>query len=280
MKVSVALLVLMVVLPMAFGQLKVGFYDSSCPNAEAIVKQVVQKRFNTDKSVTAALLRMHFHDCFVNGCDASLLINSTDAEKDAGQNFSVRGFDLIDAVKESLEDACPSTVSCADIITLATRDAVALAGGPKYEVPTGRRDGLVSRSSDVDLLGPGISVQNALDFFADKGIKRQDMVSLMGAHTVGKAHTRAKPSGQFLDAKTPFVVDNQYYKEILRGNGVLSIDQNLAVSSLTRSIVTARASNTTNFQTSFANAMIKMGQIQVLTGNAGEIRKKCSAFNN
>ncbi|XP_028766876.1 peroxidase 57-like [Neltuma alba] len=271
---SVVVCILVLVLPMAFAKLKLGFYDSSCPNAESIVKQAVQRRFNDDKTITAALLRMHFHDCFVRGCDASLLINSTDAEKDAGQNASVRGFDFIDEVKERLEAACPSTVSCADIITLATRDAVALAGGPKYEVPTGRRDGLVSRSSEVDLPGPGISVQNALNFFARKGIGRLDMVSLMGGHTVGKAF------GRFLDAKTPFAVDNQYYKQILQKNGVLSIDQNLAVSTSTKSIVTALASDTAQFQQSFADAMVKMGRIQVLVGNAGEIRKKCSAFNN
>ena len=180
---------------------------------------------------------------------------SPDAEIHAGQNVGVRGFDVIDEVKERLEAACPSTVSCADIITLATRDAVALAGGPTYDVTTGRRDGLVSRSSDVDLPDPSISAQSALKVFFNKGIEKEDMVSLMGGHTVGQGF------GKLLDAKTPLIVDNQYYKEILRGNGVLPIDQNLAVSNLTKSIVTALASNTTNFQTSFANAMIKMGQI-------------------
>ncbi|XP_054799380.1 peroxidase 57-like [Prosopis cineraria] len=275
MKISLLVCVLVLVLPVALAQLKVGFYKSSCPKAESIVKQVVQKRFNSDRTITAALLRMHFHDCFVQGCDASILIDSTDAEKEAGQNLSVRGFDLIDQVKERLEAACPSTVSCADIITLATRDAVALAGGPKYEVPTGRRDGLVSKRSSVDLPGPDISVQDALDLFDKKGIKREeDMVSLMGGHTVGKAF------GRLLDGKTPSTVDNQYYKQILQNKGVLSIDQNLAVSASTKSIVTALAANNTRFQISFANAMIKMGRIQVLVGNAGEIRKKCGAFNN
>ena len=62
---KISMIIVFVVLPFAFPQLQVGFYGSSCPQAESIVKQVVQKRFNRDKSVTAALLRMHFHDCFV-----------------------------------------------------------------------------------------------------------------------------------------------------------------------------------------------------------------------
>lgn len=63
------------------------------------------------------------------GCDASLLINSTpknSAEKDAGANLTVRGYDLIDAAKAAVEKACPGKVSCADIIALATRDVIAL----------------------------------------------------------------------------------------------------------------------------------------------------------
>ena len=199
---------------------------------------------------------------------------SPDAEIHAGQNVGVRGFDVVDEVKERLEAACPSTVSCADIITLATRDAVALAGGPTYNVPTGRRDGLVSRSSDVDLPDPSITAQNALKVFSNKGIEKEDMVSLMGGHTVGHGF------GKLLDAKTPLIVDNQYYKEILRGKGVFFIDRDLANSTSTRSLVTSLASNAPLFQKRFANALIKMGQIEVLTGKAGEIRKKCSTFNS
>ncbi|CAF1905697.1 unnamed protein product [Brassica napus] len=149
-----SLLVLFFIFPIALAQLRVGFYSRSCPQAETIVRNLVRQRFGVDPTVTAALLRMHFHDCFVRGCDASLLIDSTNSEKTAGPNGSVREFDLIDRIKAQLEAACPSTVSCADIITLATRDSVALAGGPSYSIPTGRRDGLVSNNVDVALPGP------------------------------------------------------------------------------------------------------------------------------
>ncbi|GAU24010.1 hypothetical protein TSUD_328120 [Trifolium subterraneum] len=122
----------------------------------------------------------------VQGCDVFLIdpTNKTVSEKKDGANASVRGFDLIDEVKEALEVVCPFTVSCADIISLTTRDDVALSGGPKYSVPTGRRDGLVSNIADVELPGPDISIPALSKFFTTKGITNEEMVALLGAHTV------------------------------------------------------------------------------------------------
>ncbi|QHN86708.1 hypothetical protein HN51_041016 [Arachis hypogaea] len=307
--------VLLLILPLAsMADLTVGFYGTSCPKAEAIVRQAVQKRFNGDKSITGGLLRMHFHDCFVHGCDASILIDSkkgNQSEKDAGANGTVRGFEIIDEAKKALEKACPSTVSCADIITLATRDAVDLAGGPKYSVPTGRRDGLVSNPSDVNLPGPGSTVSQALQIFTSKGMSLNEMVTLLGAHTVGFAHcsffrnrlggadttmdptldsnlvklcgTQSKPSKKdlrtFLDQNTSIVFDNQFYKQILNKQGVLFIDQQLALDSSSKGLVSSFAANPVSFQQSFVNAIVKMGSIGVKVGNDGEIRRNCRVFN-
>lgn len=247
----------------------------------------------------------------LQGCDASLLIDSTNTstgEKETGADASVRGYDLIDEAKKSLEAACPSTVSCADIIALATRDTVALSGGPKYNVPTGRRDGLVA-NSDVDLPGPTTPVSQARSIFANKGLTTEEMVTLLGAHTVGVAHCgffsgRLSSSGTpdptmdpaldaklvklcksagnpaaFLDQNTSFIVDNQFYKQILLKRGIMQIDQQLALDPSTKPFVSGFAANGAKFQKSFANALIKMGKIGALVGNQGEIRKNCRVFN-
>jgi peroxidase len=116
--------------------LKAHFYRHSCPAAEAVVRDIVQARVADDPAaLPARLLRLFFHDCFVRGCDASLLIDSTaagggnTAEKDAAPNRSLGGFDVVDTAKAVLEAVCPGVVSCADIVALAARDAVSIQVG-------------------------------------------------------------------------------------------------------------------------------------------------------
>ncbi|KAL2610078.1 hypothetical protein R1flu_028651 [Riccia fluitans] len=74
--------------------------------------------------MAASLLRLHFHDCFVQGCDGSILRDDDSrlpqGEKGAAPNAnSVRGYEVIDLIKSDSEKQCPKVVSCADIATLA-----------------------------------------------------------------------------------------------------------------------------------------------------------------
>ncbi|CAL9189558.1 unnamed protein product [Musa hybrid cultivar] len=171
--------------------LQVHYYRNSCPRAEIIVKQVVQKHFLRDPSVPAGLLRLHFHDCFVRGCDASVLLDSTAdnvAEKKAAPNLTLRTFEVIDDAKAELEKVCSRVVSCADVLALAARDGVALSGGAAYALPTGRRDGAVSMASDVRLPSPYFSIQAAEAAFRNISLDLVDLTTLLGAHGVGFCH--------------------------------------------------------------------------------------------
>lgn len=51
---------------MASAQLSSTFYDSSCPNALSTIQSAVKAAVNKEARMGASLLRLHFHDCFVN----------------------------------------------------------------------------------------------------------------------------------------------------------------------------------------------------------------------
>ncbi|KAJ1299052.1 hypothetical protein BS78_01G502200 [Paspalum vaginatum] len=191
--VPATLLLLLAAAGLSQAQLQVGFYDTLCPAAEIIVQEEVSKAVSGDPGLAASLLRLHFHDCFVRGCDASVLLDSTpgnQAEKDAPPNASLRGFDVIDSAKTRLEQACFGVVSCADVLAFAARDALALVGGNAYQVPAGRRDGNVSVAQETNgnLPPPTASVSQLNLMFGAKGLSQAEMVALSGAHTVGSAH--------------------------------------------------------------------------------------------
>lgn len=70
---------------------------------------------------------MAFSIHLLQGCDASILLDSTEAsvaERDQDLNLSVDGFDEIDEIKSEVEKECPGIVSCADILALAAPDSV------------------------------------------------------------------------------------------------------------------------------------------------------------
>ncbi|XP_020256488.1 peroxidase 3-like [Asparagus officinalis] len=172
--------------------LKLGFYSQSCPKAEKIALNYVKKHIPKAPSLAAALLRMHFHDCFVRGCDASVLINATtnQTEKLAPPNLNLRGFGIIDGVKSLLEKECPGVVSCADIVALVARDSVVVTGGPFWNVPTGRRDGFISNATEAlnHIPAPTFNFSVLTQSFASKGLNVTDLLLLSGAHTIGVAH--------------------------------------------------------------------------------------------
>ncbi|KAL6885893.1 hypothetical protein ACP4OV_010154 [Aristida adscensionis] len=176
-----------------FVPLQPHFYDHTCPQMQAIVGAMVAKAHAEDPRMAASLLRMHFHDCFVQGCDASVLLDADGSgrfttEKRSNPNRdSLRGFEVIDEIKAALEHACPHTVSCADIVAVAARDSTVLTGGPGWEVPLGRRDSLTASLSGSNNLipAPNDTLPTIIGKFANQGLNIVDLVALSGAHTIG-----------------------------------------------------------------------------------------------
>ncbi|CAL0304174.1 unnamed protein product [Lupinus luteus] len=267
--------------------------------------------------MAASLIRLHFHDCFVQGCDASILLDDSSSivsEKTAIQNDkSIRGYEIIDKAKAEVEKICPEIVSCADIVAIAARDASFAVGGPSWSVKLGRRD---STTANKDLATSDLprftdNLETLISRFSKKQLSARDMVVLSGAHTIGQAQcftfrdriynnasvidggfasTRRRGCPSLsnpennkklaaLDLVTPNSFDNNYFKNLIQKKGLLQSDQVLFSGGSTNNIVSEYSENPTTFKSDFAASMVKMGDIEPLTGSNGIIRRICSAIN-
>ncbi|KAL4333435.1 hypothetical protein GQ457_07G029420 [Hibiscus cannabinus] len=180
-------------------QISVDYYAKSCPQVEQLVGSITSQQFKEAPVSAPATIRLFFHDCFVEGCDASILLTTQPgskllAEKDAEDNKDLRteGFETITRAKALVESKCPGVVSCADILAIAARDFIHLSGGPNYPVKKGRWDGKISMATRVpyNLPHANSTVDQLIKLFSSKGLTIQDLVVLSGAHTIGFAHCK------------------------------------------------------------------------------------------
>lgn len=296
-------------------QLSTTFYDTTCPNALTTIQNSIRQAVSRERRMAASIIRLLFHDCFVQGCDASLLLNETStiqSEKSAFPNVnSARGFEVIEAAKSAVEAVCPGVVSCADVLAVAARDSSVLVGGPTWEVKLGRRDSTTANRAQAnsDLPGPASDLDVLISRFANKGLNEREMVALSGAHTIGQAQctsfrariysngteridagfasTRRRGCPQSggdsnlapLDLVTPASFDNNYFKNLIQLKGLLHSDQVLFNNGSADRIVSEYSSNPQTFESDFASAMVKMSDISPLLGTNGIIRRVCSSIN-
>ncbi|CAI9108634.1 OLC1v1008287C1 [Oldenlandia corymbosa var. corymbosa] len=293
--------------------------NATCPNVDDFVRHQVTLFWMQDKSITAKLFKLLYADSMVNGCDASILLDGKNTEKKSPLNAGLgeKIFILIDKIKTVVEQRCPGVVSCADILNLATRDAAHLAGAPSYPVFLGRRDGFGSSAAWVDYPSPSSSWATVQNYAISKGLDQQDLVTLLGAHTMGTTHCQyirdrlynfnntGKPDPKmdksllktlrnqcpqtttkgtndpvvYLNPKNgpKYEFTNNYYKGVKSYKAVLGIDQQQMWGNY--SFVDAYAKSFEAFRQEFALSISRMGGLKVLTGTNGEIRKNCRVTN-
>ncbi|RVW52805.1 Peroxidase 65 [Vitis vinifera] len=250
---------------------------------------ITSKQINSP-TTAAGTLRLFFHDCMVDGCDASVLISSNafnTAERDADINLSLPGdaFDLIVRAKTSLELTCPGIVSCADILALATRDLVTMVGGPYYDVQLGRK-----RWAGVSSLAGGHTIgfshckefsNRIFNYSSTSDIDPAFHPKFAQAlRNVCANYQRDTAMSAFNDVMTPNKFDNMYYQNLPRGLGLLSSDNVLVTDPRTKPFVELYATNQKAFFNDFAHAMEKLSVRGIKTGRKGEVRRRCDAFNH
>ncbi|KAH7836379.1 hypothetical protein Vadar_000529 [Vaccinium darrowii] len=309
------ILSIVVLIPTSSGLLTPDYYNKTCPGALDAVRSIVKQRIANEARYGASLLRLHFHDCFVNGCDGSVLLADTPTftgEQSADPNIkSLRGFNVVAEIKAYLNFLCGgSVVSCADILAIAARDSINILGGPFYEVLLGRVDSLTASMDDAnkDLPSSFSDFAGLLANFQSHGLDLQDLVALSGAHTIGLAKCslyRPRIYGDTdinsnfaaglkkvcpidhggshrspLDATTN-IFDTVYYKELTQQKGLLHSDQELFSGGNRQSadLVEFYSNNQAAFWKDFAASMIKMGNLPPASSN-GQVRLDCSVVNS
>ncbi|VAH98453.1 unnamed protein product [Triticum turgidum subsp. durum] len=261
-----------------------GAYNKTCPQAEDIVFKEMTAVLAKSPGLAGSMLRLFSVDCFVGGCEGSILLDSTannTAEKDSPLNKGLRGYDVIDSIKAKLEAACPGVVSCADVLALAARDSVRITKGPYIPVPTGREDGNRSSAANVapNTPKPDASITDLITFFGKFNLTAKDLAVLSGAHTTGKAHCPAFSARLYnftasnnisdptldanytatlrgqcaagdlatlvdLDPSSDTTFDLGYYRGVAASRGLLSTDGALLLNEDTRAYVTRQANAT------------------------------------
>jgi len=118
---------------------------------------------------------------FLKGCDGSILLKHEGSERTSQVSKTLRGYEVIDDIKAEIEKQCPKTVSCADILTTASRDATVELGGPYWAVPYGRKDGKVSIDKEAETIPMGHeNITSLIEYFQSKGLTVLDLVALSG----------------------------------------------------------------------------------------------------
>ncbi|RAL49633.1 hypothetical protein DM860_001924 [Cuscuta australis] len=281
--------------------------DEAC--VFSAVKEVVVAAINKEARMGASLIRLFFHDCFVDGCDAGLLLKDTPTftgeQTAGGNNNSVRGFEVIDNAKQNAKTKCPDTpVSCADILSIAARDSFQKFTGKTYAVSLGRKDARTANftGANTQLVGPSENLASQVKKFADKGFNQTELVALLGSHTIGFARCPLLCVSSFVNPArastlqcncqttpnatglvgldpTPVKFDQRYYSDVASGRGLLFSDNELMKGNTTSAAVKRYRDAMDSFLADFAAAMVKMSKLPPSPGVQLEIRDVCSKVN-
>nr|XP_011468479.1 PREDICTED: peroxidase 29-like [Fragaria vesca subsp. vesca] len=240
-----------------------------------IVKELMKPIILTDPTTSAALLRLAFHDCQVDGCDASVLLREADGsssmETESDKNFGIRKLETIDMIKTSLEQHCPQTVSCADIIQLAAREAIYL----------------IFRQKNISL-EQGVARAHTLGITHCRNINERlrpasdPTLSLTYSLPLQTICSNALLSDTTFSANdaTPVTFDNHYFNDIENGRGLLKIDSEIARDPRTMPFVIQYGRDMKLFFDTFSSAFLKHSSLNVLVGEDGEVRRDCKYRNS
>ncbi|KAM4068594.1 hypothetical protein ACB094_12G024600 [Castanea mollissima] len=186
----------------------------------------------------------------------------------------------------------------AGLVKLHFSDCFVRTRGPSYDVPSGRRDGKISLASDTfsNLPTPSFNVDQLTQIFDKKGFTQEEMVieyqiKILIVREINPllTNTMIFSNNQcldlmFQDMESKLYLNDMkklcYYISVLANRGLFTSDQILMTNTTTANQVNQSKRNPLLWRSKFAGVMVKMGQLDVLTGNAGEKRSNCKVINS
>ncbi|XP_024963580.1 cationic peroxidase 1-like isoform X2 [Cynara cardunculus var. scolymus] len=247
-KLSAFTLCLSILVESSSGQLSTSFYSTTCPNFRSVITRAVNAAVSKEARMGASLLRLHFHDCFVNlgGPSWNVLFGRRDSTK---ANLNAANSNL-----PSPDSSLSALISTFSNKGFTVNEMVALSGAHTI--------GQVRCSVFRKRL------------YNDNNINSSFATSLRAHCPSSGGDDNLSP----LDA-SPASFDNRYFNNLINQRGLLHSDQELFNGGSTDAQVRIYASNRATFSRDFANAMVKMGKISPLIGSNGQVRTNCRRTN-
>lgn len=201
----------------------------SCPKVWSAVLPELQTAFDGCGRDAHGAIRAPFHDCINNGCDGSLILTD---ECSRAENAG-----LSDICGKLLSWTQKYNTSAADMIEFAAAVAISSCPlGPRVRALVGRKDS--SEAAPLNSMpGSRDSISSILDKFKAKGFSGDDVVALMGTHSVAvQVNDDPAQAGKSLDS-TPSIYDLKFYQETMDGTAPYSLqsDKGLANNTEVRS---------------------------------------------
>ncbi|OMO54102.1 Plant peroxidase [Corchorus capsularis] len=277
--------------------LEYDFYRDICPEAEKIIRTRVHQLFKIKAAVAPALVRLAFHDCFVETGGPFYPLNtgrrdSTAAFADSATNelpsphadlsetlasFSSKGFDERETV--SLLGAHSIGVIHCNFFQNRlynfrgthqpdpSLDSEALN---QMRTTCPKKDLSASPAPSPDFEGSPLPTSRSPSLYNE----------LLAAPPASFDNLLLLPSktqklAMAYDGTGPNF-GTVYYRSLLQGKGILYADQQLMAGEETGLWVRAYASDSSLYQRDFALAMMKLSNRNVLTAPRGQIRLNCS----
>ncbi|KAJ6742577.1 PEROXIDASE 25-RELATED [Salix viminalis] len=267
--ISSALIFLLLPLLLQFysgkSELQFNYYAQSCPRAEEIIKEQVVRLYSKHGNTAVSWVRNLFHDCMVQSCDASLLLETLGGprfEMKTGRRDSTESYGA--AVEDSIpnhNDSISLVLSRFQSIGVDVEGTVALLGSHSV--------GRVHCVNLVHRIYP--TVDPTMDPDYAEYLKRRCPTPDPDPQAVLYSRN---------DRETPMILDNNYYKNLLGHKGLLMVDQQLTSDPLTSPYVEKMAADNGYFHDQFSRAVVLLSENNPLTGDQGEIRKDCRFVNS